>query len=642
MDDRRQAIALFRYSLIQEAIDPELTSRQRGALVRQLAERDHIGPDGARIRVHRNTLDRWIRAWWAGGFQALLPANRTQGLRTPEVLLNLAVDLKLEAPERTATQIAAIIAEARVDAPSGRTLARHFRRLGLDRATRPPRAYGRFGAEVPNELWTGDALHGPTVAGRKTYLFAFIDDYSRTLVGYRWGYAEDALRLEAALRAGLSARGLPKRLYVDNGSAFVSRQLQRACAVLGIRLVHSRPGEPAGRGKIERVFGTVRRQFLVELAARDGAGDLGEVNRLFAAWVEGVYHRRVHTETDQPPLERFLAASPPKLPTPAELREAFLWAEKRQVTKTAQVSLHGNRYEVDPALVGLTVELVFDPFDLTVIEVRHQDRPMGVARPVQVGRHVHPQAKPEPIGAQPRPSGIDYLGLVESRLADQARRTIAYAALPLPAPEPAVASLDPTRHTIIYMANPIIGERGLYAHIVRALGGTPRFHKAGLVPQAAELLSAEEHERARTPVLILDEAHLLRGEQLEEVRMLTNHDMDIRSPFACLLLGQPTLRQRVKQGAMAALDQRIGLRYHVEGMDLEETASYVKHHLQLAGRSDPLFSDDAVALIHQTSRGIPRAVNNLAVQSLIATFADGKGMVDEAQARLAATEVTGT
>jgi type II secretory pathway predicted ATPase ExeA len=76
-------------------------------------------------------------------------------------------------------------------------------------------------------------------------------------------------------------------------------------------------------------------------------------------------------------------------------------------------------------------------------------------------------------------------------------------------------------------------------------------------------------------------------------------------------------------------------------MDLQETVSYVRHHLQLAGRSDPLFSDDALSLIHQTSRGIPRAVNNLAVQALIAAFIDGKGMVDEAAARAAVTEVTG-
>jgi type II secretory pathway predicted ATPase ExeA len=94
-------------------------------------------------------------------------------------------------------------------------------------------------------------------------------------------------------------------------------------------------------------------------------------------------------------------------------------------------------------------------------------------------------------------------------------------------------------------------------------------------------------------------------------------------------------------GTLAALDQRIALRYHLDGMDLGETISYIKHHLQLAGRTDTMFNDQATALLHQTSRGIPRAVNNLALQALIAAFADGKGMVDEAAARAAITEVTG-
>jgi type II secretory pathway predicted ATPase ExeA len=205
----------------------------------------------------------------------------------------------------------------------------------------------------------------------------------------------------------------------------------------------------------------------------------------------------------------------------------------------------------------------------------------------------------------------------------------------------AVAALDPVRHTIVYLPNPCIGQRGLYAEIVRALAGTPRFHKASLVAQASELLAAEDAEKAKTTVVIIDEAHLLSAEQLEEVRMLTNHDMDARSPFACLLLGQPTLRRRLKIGTLAALDQRIGLRFNLDGMDLAETVSYVKHHLKLAGRSDTLFSDDALNLLHQTSRGIPRAVNNLALQALIAAFADGKGTIDEAAARAAITEVTG-
>ena len=91
---------------------------------------------------------------------------------------------------------------------------------------------------------------------------------------------------------------------------------------------------------------------------------------------------------------------------------------------------------------------------------------------------------------------------------------------------------------------------------------------------------------------------------------------------------------------LAALDQRIAVRYHMTGMTPEETASYLRHHLALAGRSDTLFSDDATALIHQTSRGYPRAVNNLAVQALLAAFAADKAIVDESSARAAVTEVT--
>jgi len=121
---------------------------------------------------------------------------------------------------------------------------------------------------------------------------------------------------------------------------------------------------------------------------------------------------------------------------------------------------------------------------------------------------------------------------------------------------------------------------------------------------------------------------------------MTNHDMDSAALFACLLIGQPTLRRKIKPGALAALDQRIAVRYHMSGMTPEETTSYLRHHLALAGRSDTLYSDDAATLIHQTSRGYPRAVNNLAIAALIAAFAASKAIVDESSARTAVTEVT--
>ena len=204
----------------------------------------------------------------------------------------------------------------------------------------------------------------------------------------------------------------------------------------------------------------------------------------------------------------------------------------------------------------------------------------------------------------------------------------------------ALAGLDPSRHTIIYLGNPAVGARGLYHGIVTALGGTPRFHKAALIPQTAEALAAEHAERGRAVVLVIDEAHLLAADQLEELRLLSNADMDSTSPFAALLVGQPTLRRRIKLGTFAALDQRITLRYAMAGMTDTETAGYLSHHLKLVGRSDTLFSDDAVALIHQVSRGLPRAVNNLAIQALVAAYAGKKNIVDESSARAAVTEVT--
>lgn len=204
----------------------------------------------------------------------------------------------------------------------------------------------------------------------------------------------------------------------------------------------------------------------------------------------------------------------------------------------------------------------------------------------------------------------------------------------------ALAGLDPTRHTIIYLPNPTVGVRGIHHQIVTTLGGQPLIHHATLVPQTADALATEQAERGRTPILVIDEAHLLSHSQLESIRMLTNHDMDSVSPFACLLVGQPTLRRRMKLGALAALDQRIGLRYAMPPMTGEETSSYIRHHLGLAGRSDTLFSDDAITLIHQTSRGYPRAINNLALQALVAAFAQDKAIVDESSARTAVTEVT--
>lgn len=116
----------------------------------------------------------------------------------------------------------------------------------------------------------------------------------------------------------------------------------------------------------------------------------------------------------------------------------------------------------------------------------------------------------------------------------------------------ALAGIDASRHTVVYLGNPTVGARGLYSTIVSSLGGIPRFHRASLIPQAQEAPATEEHERGRRVVLVLDEGHLLDADQLEGIRLLTNAEMDSHAPFACLLVGQPTLRRRIRLGAFAA------------------------------------------------------------------------------------------
>ena len=266
---QRRALPLFADS---RAADESLTVRQRGRLVREMAATDHAGPAGRRVHVARGTIDRWIRAYRAGGFEALAPVPRAGEPVTDQRLLDLAEALEREVPRRTAAQVAQIIRTAEDAGPSERTVQRHLARLGLN--TRPdgspPQAFGRFEAAAPGRLWTGDALHGPTIAGRKTYLFAFIDDHGRALVGYRFGLSEDTGPSRGCVSCRGGARGVPRRCYVDNGSAYIwSRTTCGRAPSLGVRLVHSRPGRPEGRGKIERVFETVRIQFLIEVEGAD-------------------------------------------------------------------------------------------------------------------------------------------------------------------------------------------------------------------------------------------------------------------------------------------------------------------------------------------------------------------------------------
>ncbi len=440
-DDPAEQVALFRYRVIAEPANPRLGPAERGRIVRALAAQTHPHPDGTMRAFARGTLDRWIAAYQARGLDGLRPAKRSDAgvvRRHPELLAEAAA-LRSEQPARSAAHIADVLRARHGIVVSQRTIRAHLRRKGLDRAAlggQPTQVFGRYEAERPDQRWIGDVLTGPyvphpRVAGSKrAELFVLVDDHSRLLVHGHWGTWENTRAGQDVLKAAIVRRGLPEVLYVDNGAPYANAALERCCAVLGIRLVHSQPYRPQGRGKQERLNRVIRERFLLEAEAA-GTPSLDQLNDRFTAWTEQVLNCRVHTETGQTPIARFLAGGPGRAADPVLLHEAFRWSAVRVVTKTATVWLAGNRYQVDPSLIGCRVELRYDPEDLTQLTVFVDGAATGIATPLVIGHHTHPQV-PQAAPSPPQPTGIDYLGLVQTAHADTTIGQIAYRALPLP------------------------------------------------------------------------------------------------------------------------------------------------------------------------------------------------------------------
>ena len=410
MDHRQQEqVALHRWAVIAEAASGRLTAAERGALVRQIAARAHAHPDGSSRRYSRGTIDRWMRAWRAGGLEALRPAPRadTGAVRAHPELFAEAAALRLELPGRSAAQIASILFHRHGITVAERTVRGQLRRAGLHREAlaAEPKAYGRYEAGRPNERWITDVLVGPWVpcprreGSVRARLFLIVDDHSRLLVDGRFFAHENARACQELLRRAITRRGVPEVFYCRQRRAVLQR-----VAGPDVRGAGHPPG--AQSSPTRRKGGGSRKGSTAISGRRSwprppttGIESLEQLNDLFAAWAEQVANRRVHAETGQAPIERFEAGGPHRQADPALLREAFRWSVTRKVTRTATVPLEGNAYAVDPALAGRRVELRYDPEDLTRIDVFLDGRPAGTATAV---RHPPARAPRRPPG---RPAG---------------------------------------------------------------------------------------------------------------------------------------------------------------------------------------------------------------------------------------------
>ena len=189
-------------------------------------------------------------------------------------------------------------------------------------------------------------------------------------------------------------------------------------------------------------------------------------------------------------------------------------------------------------------------------------------------------------------------------------------------------SLDRNLYAVVYLSNPHLSATTLYHQILLALQTEPAFGFARLLPQLRSTLS-ELARKGRSVFLVVDEAHLLPHHIFDQLRFLLNDEMDSASLLSLVLLGQPDLAHKLRFAPFEALSQRIAVRFHLNPFDLEETAAYVKHHLRVAGRREPIFSDGFLASLHDHTKGVARRINNLCRNALLLGATEQKPILDE-------------
>ena len=396
-DDKEFKAALFRFSLISQLLHCE-DKHEKRQICAGLASKEMDIPHSMKNRVTAKTIENYLSRYAKNGFEGLKrQPRRDRNLvkSASDDIVRLIKKLKEEEPARSSAQIIRVITameEHRNVRLAERTVSRILKNSGLTRKNlKPKKIHRRFEMETINDLWETDISDGLFLKreNRMTYCFAFLDDHSRIIPHAQFYFDEKLPRLEDCFKKAILKRGIPKAVYADNGSVFISHHFRRICAELGIHLMHHLPYSPQSKGKIERFFLRMQKEFLIEARSAD-IQSLEELNSHFQSWLEVEYHRREHSGIGAAPIDRFTKALAStkirKVESMEEVTEIFLYREKRKVhKKSGVIRVSGNEYQVtDASLLDLEVEARFDPYDMSRIFVYRDEKFIQLALPLNL------------------------------------------------------------------------------------------------------------------------------------------------------------------------------------------------------------------------------------------------------------------
>jgi putative transposase len=394
-EDEKLEVAIFRFSVISDFVNgSQMDQKEKQRFLQEKCARKWSIPFSTRTSISESTLYRWIRLYKNSNrdLKSLCPGARADRGKSrsmdEETCLALA-NLRHQMPKATARHLIATMEKRHlVTAGTKLSLSSVYRFLHqhnlMNLTAQKPVDRRKFEAELPNDLWQSDVMHGPYVEmngrKRKSYLIAILDDHSRLILHGQFYLNEQLKSYLHTLEHALLKRGLPRKLYVDNAPAFRSRHLQQVTAALGIALIYSKPYTPQGRGKIERFFRTVRTDFVTGFIGKT----LAELNEAFDLWLTDVYHQRKHGSTGQKPFERFTANMQCLRVAPKNLKDYFRQTVRRRVAKDRTVTLMGHLFEAPVNLIGYQVELLYHADNMTRVEVFYQHQSYGFLRLVDL------------------------------------------------------------------------------------------------------------------------------------------------------------------------------------------------------------------------------------------------------------------
>ena len=437
--DWRENTALNRFQIIQPLLDQTLDKAKRIQMRRKIAEENDIS---------EKTVKRWEDAFFQSGFSGLKPAEKTGGQSSklpdnfPE-LLQEAIQLKREVTSRSVSQIIFIL-EGEGKAEPGvlkrSTLQRYLfnaglgeRQLKMYRQDEQGSTTKRFCKPHRMMLAQADIKYGTGVItmvdGKKktVYLSSLIDDHSRYILWSEWYEQQDEYCVEDVFRKAILKHGKFDKAYTDNGSQYLSRQLQTSCAMLGIFLKRARPRSGKSKGKIEK-FHQVVDSFIAEVKLKKPM-EIAELNRYWQIFLDEYYHKKPHDGIKEYYKSKGITV-PEKGITPEQewnrdtraliffdsktVGEAFLHHEKRYVDKGGLISYNGRKYEAGAHLIGEQVVIAFDPMDNRTITVYPKDSASFTASPVQIGEYCAREI-PVPRAVAEEPVTSRFLDVLEKK-----------------------------------------------------------------------------------------------------------------------------------------------------------------------------------------------------------------------------------